>query len=118
MKNSIKVSLRALVLVSALAAQVSIVFAQSTAFTFQGRLTDGTANASGLFDLEFTVFAVDSGGASVAGPLTTNAVPVASGLFAVTLDFGPGLFTGPGRWLELGVRTNGGSSFTTLSPRT
>lgn len=91
---------------------------QSTAFTYQGRLTDGPSEANGWFDFEFAVFSADSGGTAEAGPLTTNAVAVSNGLFAVTLDFGAGVFTGPARWLEIGVRTNGAGGFTTLSPRT
>jgi len=52
----------------------------------------------------------------VAGPLTNSATGVTNGLFTVTLDFGPGVFTGPGRWLEVDVRTNGNGAFTTLLP--
>jgi trimeric autotransporter adhesin len=48
--------------------------------------------------------------------LTNTAIGVSDGLFAVTLDFG-GQFPGAGRWLEIGVRTNSGDAFTTLSPR-
>ena len=32
----------------------------------------------------------------------------------MTLDFGAGVFTGNPRWLEIAVRTNGGSTFATL----
>jgi hypothetical protein len=53
----------------------------------------------------------------VAGPLTNSATGVANGLFTATLDFGPGVFTGPARWLELDVRTNGSGAFTLLLPR-
>jgi hypothetical protein len=35
----------------------------------------------------------------------------------VTLGFGPGIFTGNPRWLEISVRTNGGAGFATLTPR-
>ena len=46
------------------------------------------------------------------------AVPVTNGLFRVALDFGAAAFTGPARWLEIGVRTNGSSGeFATLTPR-
>jgi len=41
---------------------------------------------------------------------------VSNGLFTVTLDFGAN-FPGANRWLEIGVRTNGGGAYTTLSPR-
>ena len=33
------------------------------------------------------------------------------------IDFGPGVFTGATNWLQIGVETNGVSSFTTLTPR-
>jgi hypothetical protein len=42
---------------------------------------------------------------------------VTNGLFIVTLDFGVGVFNGAERWLEIGVRSNGGGAFVTLSPR-
>jgi hypothetical protein len=92
-------------------------FAQTTAFTYQGRLSDGDGAANGTYDFEFVVFAEASGGMPVAGPTGLSGVTVTNGYFTVTLDFGVGIFTGAERWLELGVRTNGGTGFTTLSPR-
>ena len=53
----------------------------------------------------------------MAGPVTNNAVAVTNGLFTVLIDFGSGVFTGATNWLQIGVETNGGGSFTTLSPR-
>ena len=51
------------------------------------------------------------------GTFTNAAVPLTNGLFTVSLDFG-NQFPGADRWLEIGVRTNGGGgAFTTLSPR-
>jgi N-acetylneuraminic acid mutarotase len=39
-------------------------------------------------------------------------------LLTVTLDFGAGVFTGPARWLEIGVRTNGSAGgYSALHPR-
>jgi hypothetical protein len=35
----------------------------------------------------------------------------------VTLDYGAYLFNGEGRWLAIGVRTNGGGAFVPLTPR-
>lgn len=87
-----------------------------TAFTYQGQLTDGGQPANGSYDLKFTLHDAASGGNAVAGPIT-NAVSVTDGLFTVPLDFGPGAFTGDARWLEVAVRTNGGTVFTNLSPR-
>ncbi len=92
--------------------------AQGTAFTYQGRLTDGTNPANGTFSLRFALYEVLDGGNGVGPPLTNNAVAVAGGLFTVPLDFGGGVFIGPARWLEIGVRTNGSAGpHTPLSPR-
>ncbi len=90
--------------------------AQGTAFTYQGRLNDGANPASGFFDLRFLVWDAATNGNLIAGPLTNSATAVTNGLFAVTLDFGSGVFTGPPRWLELDVRTNGATAFTALFP--
>ena len=35
-----------------------------TAFTYQGRLADGTNAANNLYDLDFALFAVPTGGSS------------------------------------------------------
>jgi len=45
------------------------------------------------------------------------ALPVTNGLFTITLDPGAGVFTGPPRWLDIALRTNGAGAYTTLSPR-
>src|SRR5215472_11303995 len=92
-------------------------FAQGTGFTYQGRLNDGANPANGFYDLRFTVYDSGAGSNVVAGPLTNGAVAVSNGLFVANLDFGNGIFTGAPRWLELAVRSNGGSSFSTLTPR-
>ena len=97
---------------------VGPVLAQGTAFTYQGRLNDGANPAAGNYDLRFTIYdSTNLPGFVVAGPLTNSATAVSNGLFTVTLDFGPGVFTGPARWLEMGVRTNGGAAFAALAPR-
>jgi hypothetical protein len=92
--------------------------AQGTAFSYQGRLNMNTNPANGNYDLTFTIYDNGSGGSAVGGPVTNSATGVTNGLFNVTLDFGPAVFTGPDRWLEIAVRTNGAAgSYTTLSPR-
>jgi hypothetical protein len=116
MKTSLKMTLGA-VLWTAMLLQPSTLLAQGTAFTYQGRLDAGGAPANGSFDLRFAIYDAASGGSLLAGPLTNVATPVINGLFTVALDFGAGVFTGPARWLEIGVRTNGGGAFTALSPR-
>ena len=98
-------------------AGVQSVCAQGTAFTFQGRLGDGPNAANGSYDLRFSLFANSSGAPQVGSTLTNAPTAVSNGLFTVKLDFGGGIFTGPARWLNIGVRTNGGA-FTNLTPRT
>ena len=92
--------------------------APSTAFSYQGRLEDAGLPATGLYDFTFNVFDVDVDGVALAGPLPLDAVVVSNGLFTVALDFGAGVFTGPGRWLEIAVRTNGVGDPAVLAPRT
>ena len=106
-----------LVLCSIINFQLSTALAQGTAFTYQGQLDSGSIPANGSFDLTFSLFTASSGGSPAFGPLTNTAVGVSNGLFAVTLDFGSGVFTGVNYWLELGVRSNSGGSFTILTPR-
>jgi microcystin-dependent protein len=84
-------------------------FGQGSAFTFQGRLTDNAVPANGSYDLQFILGDAAIGGNS----LSTNQiapVAVSNGLFTVLLDFGSGAFDGTGRWLQIGVRTNGSGS--------
>src|SRR6266487_2506751 len=96
---------------------VNPVFAQGTAFTYNGRLTDSGSPANGNYDLTFSLFDAASGPTHVGSTLTNSATAVSNGLFTTTLDFGAGVFTGANRWLEMSVRTNGGGAFTPLIPR-
>jgi hypothetical protein len=93
-------------------------FAQGTAFTYQGRLAENGNPANGAYELRFALFDALSGGGQIGSPLTNSAVAVINGNFTVTLDFGANAFPGAGRWLQIGVRTNGiGGAFITLNPR-
>jgi N-acetylneuraminic acid mutarotase len=88
------------------------------AIGYQGRLIDGGAPANGSYDLRFALFDAAQEGNQIGIVLTNASTPVANSLFAVTLDFGPGIFTGEARWLEIGVRAAGSpNAFTVLSPR-
>ncbi len=92
-------------------------FAQSSAFTYQGRLNDGAQPANGCYDLVFALFTSSDGGTQVGGWVTNTATPVSGGLFTVMLDFGPSAFLSSDRWLQLGVRTNGDGAVIPLLPR-
>jgi trimeric autotransporter adhesin len=89
--------------------------AQSTAFTYQGRLTIGGIPAHGIYDLRFILF--NASDAQVGSIFTNDVTVISNGLFTVQLDFGAGVFDGSERWLEINVRTNGAGAFSTLSPR-
>jgi hypothetical protein len=85
--------------------------------TYQGRLLDNNVPANGQYDFVFTLFDALSGGNQISTPVNITNQTVSSGLFSASLDFGPGAFGGDARWLEIGVRSTGGGSYVTLSPR-
>ena len=87
--------------------------AQGTAFTYQGRLNDGTNPATGTYDLTFSLYNASSAGTQIGSTVTDLALGVTNGLFTATMDFGA-VFTGNATWLAIGVRTNGAASYTSL----
>ena len=68
--------------------------AQTSAFSYQGRLNRDGTPASGIYDFQFKICDALTGGAVVAGPLSTAPVLVTNGLFTVTLDAGAAAFSG------------------------
>jgi hypothetical protein len=98
-------------------ASFSYLYAQGTAFTYQGQLGNSGVPANGNFNFVFTLFATNTGGTPVGIPVTNSSVAVANGLFTVTVDFGAGVFTGSNYWLDIAVRTNEAGTFTDLTPR-
>jgi trimeric autotransporter adhesin len=110
---------RILVFAVLLAGNSAISWGQGlTAFTYQGRLDDGGTPVTGLYDFTFKLFNAPSGGAQVGGPFNTNRLAVTEGLFSLPLDFGPGVFDGSARWLEVSVKSNGVAvAPTVLTPR-
>ncbi|RLC62650.1 MAG: hypothetical protein DRI80_05880 [Chloroflexota bacterium] len=88
-----------------------------TAFTYQGRLTDGGSPANGHYDFKFQLYDAASDGNPVGSTVAQEDVAVSEGLFTVQLDFGTDAFTGEARWLEIGVRPGSGGTYTILSPR-
>src|SRR5437660_372466 len=104
---------RSLVLSALLLWISTTALAQSTTFTYQGRLTDGDTPANGIYNMQFRIF--DTGtvrtGTQIGPTVTPPPVQVSAGSFSVQLDFGSGVFTGPARYLDIVV--NG----TPLMPR-
>src|SRR5262245_18065770 len=91
--------------------------AQTTVFTYQGKLSDRGNPANANYDFEFRLFDSLSGGAQQGPTVQRLNVTVSGGIFAVQLDFGLAALSGPPRFLEISTRTAGGPSFTLLDPR-
>lgn len=95
----------------------SLMFAQTTVFSYQGKLTDAGNPASGNYQMEFKLFDALSGGNQIGGSVSDVAVTVTNGVFDTALDFGAGAFTGADRFLEIAVRRNAGENYVVLTPR-
>lgn len=90
----------------------------SSAFTYQGRLSDGGDPAEGAYDFEFRLFDDAGGGAQIGPTVQHGHTDVVGGYFTVVLDFGKGAFNGEARWLEVAVALSDViAEMTVLSPR-
>ncbi|HKX84312.1 MAG TPA: hypothetical protein VJL58_08835 [Pyrinomonadaceae bacterium] len=93
-------------------------FSQSTAFTYQGSLTQAGSPANGAFDFKFRLYDSQSGGNQAGGDVLLEDVSVVSGVFSVSLSFGNQFPAGGTRWLEIEVRPGASTgSYSLLSPR-
>jgi len=89
--------------------------AQTTTFTYQGKLSD-TGSPTTNYDFEFRLWDALTGGNLLATQAHAN-VPVTNGLFSVKVDLGSSFSSGAPRYLEIAVKNVGAGSFTILSPR-
>lgn len=103
-------------LVAAFVLSAAGLWAQGTAFYYQGVLNQGGSPATGNFDFTFSLYDAPTNGNLISVPQTNLDLAVNSGLFATNLNFGA-VFTGTNYWLAIGVRTNGSTNaFTVLQP--
>jgi hypothetical protein len=100
------------------------VFAQGTAFTFQGKLGDSGSPVNGTFDMQFKLLSdpncdPTTAGCQIGTTITLNnpLVQVTNGVFSVQLDFGAAALPGAERFLEIGIRRNNTDPYTLLAPR-
>src|SRR5262245_40942616 len=98
--------------------------AQTTSFTYQGKLVDNGTPANSNYDFQFSLFDALSGGSQLGTTQTLTNVAVSNGIFNVQLDFVncsgcscPTCFNGGARFLAIAVRPTGGGAFTPLAPR-
>lgn len=95
----------------------SVVSAQTTSFSYQGKLTLNGVPVDGLTDLRFTLYASQDAGAVVAGPYDVPDAQVTAGLVTARLNFAMP-FDGNDRWLEVAVRPGiSVGDYTLLTPR-
>jgi len=92
--------------------------AQSTAFTYQGKLADSGTPATGTYDIQFKLFDALTDGNQIGATITNSTVAVSNGVFSAELDFGAGAFDATPRYLEICVRLAGDPNpYTVLAPR-
>lgn len=92
--------------------------AQTTVFTFQGKLKENSLSANGTYEMRFALFDSLSNGNQSGSLISISNVSVVDGIFTVELDFGLTAFSGAGRFLEIEVRAAGNAApLTRLSPR-
>jgi hypothetical protein len=80
-------------------------FAQTTAFTYQGRFTDSTVPqpTNGTYNMRFALYDAVSGGNQVGLTVDIPVVHVTNGIFTVSLDYTAASFDGTTRFLEITV---------------
>lgn len=92
------------------------VSAQTTAFNYQGKLSD-MGTPQNAYQMNFALYDSAVGGSQIGATIENPSVAVNQGVFSVQLDFGANVFTGADRFLQISVRRNSGESYTVLSPR-
>ncbi len=97
--------------------------AQTSVFTYQGKLDDAATAATGTYQMQFALFPGAGTGSQIGPTLTFDgsslpAVQVTNGIFTVQLDFGSSPFdSGADRFIEISVKHAADPSYTTLAPR-
>ncbi len=85
-------------------------------FTYQFRLDSSGIPVNDVADFEFSLWDAETGGTQI-GRTVLAGGDVVDGLFTTELNFGPDVFNGEARWLEVSVQSPPGSAFVTLTPR-
>jgi hypothetical protein len=88
-----------------------------TAFTYQGRLADGTTPIETAVDLRFSLWDATTTGSQIGNDLTFSNAAYDGGIVQLELDFGSGSFNGDPRWLEIELANPTGGTFVILDDR-
>lgn len=114
-KRKLRFSLVAVALLLALAVSAG---AQTSSFTYQGRLNDNAIHANGTYEMLFSLFDAQAGGNQIGSTISIAGISVIDGIFTVNIDFGEASFSGADRYLQIAVRAAGNPNpHTTLTPR-
>lgn len=95
----------------------------TSAFTYQGTLTDNGSPANGTYDIRATLFSSLAGVTQIGSTLCFDNVQVTNGIFTIQPNFGD-QYDFNSRYLEVSVRADTGldcsnsAGFVTLGPRT
>lgn len=114
--------LRTFLLAAILLFNFASAIAQTSVFTYQGKLTDVNSPPTGTYQMQFSLYDASEGGTQVGTTITNNSVNVSSGVFTVNLDFNsptacPTCFDGSARWIQIAVKKPADPTFTSLTPR-
>src|SRR5215203_4236034 len=105
-------------LVSVIVLSCGLAAAQTTVFTYQGKLPNSGTPATGSFEMEFRLFDAAAGGNQIGATVSLSNVEAKNGSFSVPLDFGAAAFPGADRFIEIGVRRQGyAEPFEVIAPR-
>ena len=114
-----KYTLFAILVVLVALSQVTFVAAQSTTFTYQGKLTDTNLPANGTYDFQFILLS-GSPPIQVGSTLMRPGTVVSNGVFTVQLDFTVApinpFLSGSDMVLQIGVKKPTDAGFTILAP--
>lgn len=96
-----------------------VTHAQTSSFTYQGKLADNGVAANGTYDITFTLYDALANGTQIGSAVVHENVVVSDGSFTVDLDFGVAAFaSGASRFLQLEVRPGVSvGTYTPLVPR-
>src|SRR4030095_14481846 len=103
----IRLFLLTVLLFNAVSSGATSALAQTTSFTYQGKLSDNGAPINALYDFVCTLWDAQTNGNQIGSPVTVQNSVVVDGIFTVTLDFGAGAFNGANRFLEISVKPTG-----------
>jgi Collagen triple helix repeat (20 copies) len=87
-------------------------------FTYQGELQFQSQLVNDICDFQFRLYDAAIAGNQIGVQVDILNITVTDGRFTVDIDFGPGVFDGTNRWIEIDVLiASQGGVYTTLTPR-